>query len=166
MINLSQIPDSTDIPLLKFVAILEGTVASRDEDTGENVSPEQIQEILENSLNQIVSNGGITGDTSAVTESHEALVRVELSAPGDSDESVLVRLERQEIALVAAGQWRTKALDLTTRNDHVESALINLIECWRKGDALDAAMRAAEQLLQVAPTAMDNFTAGITTTSC
>jgi hypothetical protein len=166
MINLLQIPDSNDIPQLKFVAILEGTVASRDEDTGENVSPEQIQEILENSLNQIVSNGGITGDTSAVTESHEATVRVELSAPGNVDESVLVRLERQEIALAAAAPWRTKALDLKARNDHVESALINLIGCWRKGDTLDAAMRAAEQLLQVAPTAEENFRAGITPTSC
>ncbi|MGF6281907.1 hypothetical protein ABH908_000060 [Pseudomonas frederiksbergensis] len=162
----SKIPPTADIPLLKFVAVLEGTVATRDEDTGENVSPGQIQEILENSLSQIVSNGGITGDTVAITESHEATVRVELSAPGDLEESVLVRLERQEIALAEAAPWRTKALDLNARNDHVESALINLIGCWRKGEALDVAMRAAEQLLQVAPAAVENHTADITPTSC
>ncbi len=166
MIEATKATAYTDSPLLKFVAILEGTVAIRDEDTGEIVSPEQIEEILQNSLNQIVSNGGITGDTMAVTESHEATVRVELSGPGDVDESVLVRLERQETALASAMPGRMKALDLTTRNDHLECALINLIDCWRKGDPLDTAMRSAEQLLQVAPTPVENSAVGITTTSC
>lgn len=111
-------------PLLSFVAILEGTVAVRGDESGEEATAAQIEEILQDSLNRIVSNGGITADTPAVAETYSASVRVESCAPEGTDYPVLARL------------------------DHLESMLTNLVNCWRKGEDLDAVMHSAEQLLK------------------
>lgn len=136
-------------PQLQFFAVLQGFVDINDGEDGPEVSAAQIQEILTQSLDNVVANGGITGDSPGQVDVHESDVRVQLISGERTDEPLLTRVDRLEAELKAVTQVRSHPLERTTHNDQVEQVMINLVNSWRSGNSLDELMRTAEQVLQL-----------------